>query len=79
LPRWCSPQAALTARLKGGQQVSVELAEYLGGLGEGAAQTPPGGWARPLLLLGDTGEAFGMGSVRRHESGRIVIVMKRGL
>jgi tRNA pseudouridine55 synthase len=80
LPRWRSPREGLAARLKGGQQVSVELHEYLAGLGATeAAPQPPGGWARPLLLLTEQGVAFGMGSVRRHESGRIVIVMKRGL
>ena len=79
LAKWRSPGALVTARLRGGQQAVVDPSEYLEGVGPGGDGSLPGGWARPLLLLTEQGEAFGIGSVRRHESGRIVIVMKRGL
>jgi tRNA pseudouridine55 synthase len=78
VPRWRAAERAVTARLQGGQQVAVSPAEYVEGLQP--PQGPlPGAWARPLLLVGDDGEAFGIGSVRGHESGRMIISMKRGL
>jgi tRNA pseudouridine55 synthase len=78
LPRWRSSRPGLTAKLRDGQQVVMEIQEYVS-----CCLDPEdglvGGWVRPILLLNEQGEAFGVGSVRSQESGRIAIVMKRGL
>jgi tRNA pseudouridine55 synthase len=82
IPKWRAPTAQIAARLGGGQSVVVTPAEYVEGVGEGGDRALPPGWARTALLLTEKGEAFGIGSVRRQDtqgSGRIVIVMKRGL
>ncbi len=79
MPKWRSPSAAITSRFRAGQQVVVDASDYVGGLAEGADQTLPAGWAKPVVLLDDQAQAFGIGNVRRQESGRIHILMKRGL
>jgi tRNA pseudouridine55 synthase len=78
LIRWRCPTRGATDRLKGGQQLAATPADYAAGVDDPGAPLP-GAWARPVLLLDDTGEAFGIGAVRGHESGRMVISMKRGL
>jgi tRNA pseudouridine55 synthase len=78
LPRWSSKRVGLTAKLRTGQPVIVELAEYLEGLMD-QSDTVPTSWAQSVLLVGEQGGAFGVGSVRRHESGRVAIALKRGL
>jgi tRNA pseudouridine55 synthase len=85
--KWRAPRGPVAERLRGGQTVVLTPAEYLEGVDGGAGpndrstsdRSLPPGWAKPVLLLNEEGEAFGIGSVRRQESGRIVIVMKRGL
>jgi tRNA pseudouridine55 synthase len=82
MPRWRSTNKAWIDRLAGGQQIGLELEDYLAGLdgaGNAGELALPGGWARPLLLTRESGDAFGMGTVKRQESGRVVISMKRGL
>jgi hypothetical protein len=64
--------------LRSGQQVVLEVTEYLGGCLD-PEEGSPEGWGRPLYLLNEQGDAFGIGTVRSQESGRIAIVMKRGL
>lgn len=79
MTRWRCPSATVTARLRAGQQVVLEQPDFLSGLEEGAEQTPLAGWAKPVVLLSAEAQAFGIGSIRRQESGRINILMKRGL
>lgn len=79
MPRWRAGRELVEAKLKGGQQVAVEVAEFAEGLGVEGQNLTFTGWSRPLLLLAAAGDAFGIGSVKRHESGRLLITMKRGL
>lgn len=76
IPRWQTDRKAVVERLRGGQQVQVELAEFHEGAPLGI-QVP--GWGLPMVLCGEDGAAFGIGAVRRHESGRVLVNMKRGL
>jgi tRNA pseudouridine55 synthase len=80
VPRWRASRPEVTARLATGQQAVIDLAEYEGGVtaspGTDASVT---GWARSVFLIKDSGEALGLGAVRRVESGRVAVVMKRGL
>ena len=78
-PELIRSAAQATARLRSGQQVSIDEREFFAGLGQGAEQTPLAGWAKPVVLLSEHGKAFGIGSIRRQESGRVNILMKRGL
>lgn len=79
MSRWKSPSAAVTARLRAGQQVALEEGDFLIGLEQSEEQTPLAGWAKPMVLLSEQAQAFGIGSIRRQDSGRINILMKRGL
>lgn len=79
MARWRCPSAAVSSRLRAGQQVALEERDFLDGLEEGVEQTPLAGWAKPMVLLNDQGHAFGIGSIRRQDSGRVNILMKRGL
>lgn len=78
LRRWRSSRSGLTAMLRSGQQVVLEVTEYLGGCLD-PEEGSPEGWGRPLYLLNEHGDPFGIGTVRSQESGRIAIVMKKGL
>lgn len=77
LPKWRATRRAVIDRLKGGQQVMVDAAEYA--IGADPQASLPGSWTRAMLLVSGEGDAFGIGSVRGHESGRMIISMKRGL
>jgi len=79
MPRWQAQGNGWMERLSGGQQIAVEPAEYLDGLKSETERDLPAAWSRNVLLLGREGRAFGFGNVRRNESGRVVISMKRGL
>lgn len=76
LPRWQAGHKVVVDRLRGGQQVQVEFAEFHEGAPHGF-QLP--GWGLPVVLCESGGAAFGIGAVRRHESGRVLVNMKRGL
>lgn len=78
IPRWQSQSDGLTSKLAAGQQVNVELGDYLAGV-DGETNTELTAWAKPTLLVSHSGRAFGMGTIRRLESGRVAIQMKRGL
>jgi tRNA pseudouridine55 synthase len=79
VPRWSARIPGATGRLRGGQQVAVELGEYVEGLEKRHDGDLPNSWSKPLMLLDEHGKALGMGTVRRHESGRVLVNMKRGL
>ncbi len=79
MARWKSPSPAVTARLRSGQQVALEEHDFFTGLEPGEEQTPLAGWAKPVVLLSEHVQAFGIGSIRRQDSGRVNILMKRGL
>lgn len=77
--RWRTPSPVAASKLRGGQQVTLELAEFMNGIGERRDGDIPNSWSKPMMLLDDQGRALGMGTVRRHESGRVLVNMKRGL
>jgi tRNA pseudouridine55 synthase len=79
MPKWRATNKAWIDRLAGGQQIIIDLEDFLSGLDSPGGAEVLASWAKPLLLLRETGEAFGMGSVRRQEAARVVISMKRGL
>lgn len=79
IQRWSSPREALTGKLMSGQQVNVELGDYFAGIEGDAEQTLPNAWSKPALLLSENQRAFGIGTIRQTETGRIAIQMKRGL
>lgn len=79
MSRWKSPSPTVTARLRAGQQVALDERDFLIGLEQGEEQTPLAGWAKPVVLLSEQAQAFGIGSIRRQDSGRVNILMKRGL
>lgn len=80
LMRWQAQRRSDSQKLRNGQTLLLDAAEFLAGLSarEGVDMSL-GAWDKPLLLVGDTGVGLGVGAVRRQETGRVVISMKRGL
>ena len=76
MPRWQTARPAIADKLRGGVEVQIELAEFFEGAKDGLT---PRGFAVPVLLLGESGAAFGIGAIRQSDSGRVVVNMKRGL
>ncbi len=76
MPRWCAVQKPAADKLRSGQTIQLEFAEFSEGADEGLT---PVGWSKPVVLLDETKKAYGIGTVRRLESGRVLVTMKRGL
>ena len=81
LPLWRSSGGELSSKLRRGQQVLVDAVGYDQGLElrPGMEDGRPNAWGRPVLLLDESSDVIGMGSVRSLDGHRIAIVMKRGL
>jgi hypothetical protein len=78
LLRWQSANANVISRLRSGQDVVVEMGEFLNGVRHVEAAVLDG-QARPTLLLDTEGKAFGIGTRMQNMAGQAVFQMKRGL
>lgn len=79
LAHWSCPDPLATAKLRGGQNINVAVETYLAGLTCDSDRALPSALSKSVLLISDKGAAFGVGTVLRNESGRVVIALKRGL
>lgn len=80
LTRWQTSRRTDVHKLRNGQSLLVDVPDFLAGLSvRDDVDLGLGAWDRPLLLIGDNGLGLGIGAVRRQETGRVVISMKRGL
>lgn len=77
LPNWVSPNEAIISKLSNGQEVVIQATEYLDGL-KGKKELPEA-FAMPMVLLNSNGNAFGMGTAKLQDMGRVKINLKRGL
>lgn len=77
-PRWRSPSPGIAGRLRSGQDIVLEMNDYLNGVPHGESAVIDE-IARPTLLLDDLGEAFGIGTRVKNMAGQTVMQMKRGL
>lgn len=71
--RWQASRSADSQRLRTGQLLLVDPGEF------GDLHSSLTAWDRPAFLLADNGSAIGIGAVRRHESGRVAIAIRKGL
>ena len=79
LAHWSCPDPLATAKLRGGQNINVAVETYLAGLTCDSDRALPSALSKSVLLISDKGAAFGVGTILRNESGRVVIALKRGL
>ena len=78
--RWQVRQGADAKKLRNGQPLMVDAAEFLAGLSINEEKNIQlRAWDKPMLLIGENGLGLGIGAVRLQEAGRVVISIKRGL
>ncbi len=74
LSAWRCPTVKVEGKLRNGQRVILDRDQF-----EMSLDANEDGARDTVLLMDDSGVAFGVGSIRCHESGSVELVMKRGL
>jgi len=79
IPKWCVSDSALMSKLRTGQKMQVDMRFFEDGLAvDGASRTTIRSLDR-MLLVDPEGNSFGIGTASIQNTGRIAVVMRRGL
>ncbi|MFW7378039.1 MAG: tRNA pseudouridine(55) synthase TruB [Oligoflexus sp.] len=79
MPKWRVSDATLLSKLRMGQKMQVDMRFFEDGLaGQGSSRTTLRSLDR-MLLVDPEGNSFGIGTASIQNTGRIAVVMRRGL